>query len=147
MIARELLGFIWAIAIKLRSKLSTARGCKGKTKTKNLPNREKAKTLNKETQLEDKVSRSRGKHEGESPAEVCDRPAGLAWLVRGSSRRILIMRFRPANISLINRRHYPLPAKVFDPVLDRKSDQSTLTGLLHITSESAVIRPECLIRA
>ena len=33
-------------------------------------------------------------------------PAGLARLVRGSSRRIMIMRFRPANISLINRRHY-----------------------------------------
>src|SRR6266568_9347378 len=32
--------------------------------------------------------------------------AGLAKLVRGSSRRIMIMRFRPANISLINRRHY-----------------------------------------
>jgi len=32
--------------------------------------------------------------------------AGFAHLVRGSSRRIMIMRFRPANISLINRRHY-----------------------------------------
>src|SRR6202035_3691007 len=32
--------------------------------------------------------------------------AGLAKLVRGSSRRIMIMRFRPANISLINRHHY-----------------------------------------
>src|ERR1700678_2087130 len=32
--------------------------------------------------------------------------AGLARVVRGSSRRIMIMRFRPANISLINRRHY-----------------------------------------
>lgn len=32
--------------------------------------------------------------------------AGLAWIVRGSSQRIMIMRFRPANISLINRRHY-----------------------------------------
>jgi hypothetical protein len=31
-------------------------------------------------------------------------PAGLATLVRGSSRRITIMRFRPANIRLINRR-------------------------------------------
>jgi len=29
--------------------------------------------LNKEIQFEDKVSRSRGKHEGESSAEVCDR--------------------------------------------------------------------------
>src|SRR5579863_3012841 len=32
--------------------------------------------------------------------------AGLASVVRGSSRRIMIMRFRPANISLINRRYY-----------------------------------------
>jgi transposase len=32
--------------------------------------------------------------------------AGLASVVRGSSRRIMIMRSRPANISLINRRHY-----------------------------------------
>ena len=32
--------------------------------------------------------------------------AGLASVVRGSSRRIMIMRFRPANISLINRRIY-----------------------------------------
>ena len=31
-------------------------------------------------------------------------PAGLATLVRGSSRRITIMRFRPANIRWINRR-------------------------------------------
>ncbi len=31
-------------------------------------------------------------------------PAGLAILVRGSSRRIMIVRFRPANIRLINRR-------------------------------------------
>jgi hypothetical protein len=30
--------------------------------------------------------------------------AGLAITVRGSSRRIKIMRFRPANIRLINRR-------------------------------------------
>jgi hypothetical protein len=30
--------------------------------------------------------------------------AGLATLVRGSSRRIMTMRFRPAYISLINRR-------------------------------------------
>jgi hypothetical protein len=30
--------------------------------------------------------------------------AGFAITVRGSSRRIMIMRFRPANIRLINRR-------------------------------------------
>jgi hypothetical protein len=32
--------------------------------------------------------------------------AGLATLVRGSSRRIMIMRFRPAHIRLINRRFH-----------------------------------------
>jgi hypothetical protein len=31
-----------------------------------------------------------------------------ATLVRGSSRRITIMRFRPANIRVINRRNSPL---------------------------------------
>jgi hypothetical protein len=33
--------------------------------------------------------------------------AGLALTVRGSSRWIMIMRFRPANIRLINRRQNP----------------------------------------
>jgi hypothetical protein len=42
-------------------------------KQKPFPTRKKAKTLNKAIQLEGKVSRSRGKHEGESSAEVCDR--------------------------------------------------------------------------
>ena len=36
------------------------------------PNREK-ETLNQAIQFQDRVSRSRGKHEGESSAEVCDR--------------------------------------------------------------------------
>jgi len=50
---------------------------------------------------------SRGAHEQENPR----RPyaAGLrtqpALVVRGSSRRITIMRLRPANIRVINRRH------------------------------------------
>jgi hypothetical protein len=50
------------------------------------------------------ASSSRGKHEGESSFALCDGSAGLAITVRGSSRRIMIMRFRPANIRLINRR-------------------------------------------
>src|ERR1039458_699935 len=62
--------------------------------------------MNNAIQIEDRVSRSRSKHEGESSAEVATGSAGLASVVRGSSRRIMIMRFRPANISLINRRHY-----------------------------------------
>ena len=30
--------------------------------------------MNRVIQIEDRVSRSRGKHEGESSAEICDRP-------------------------------------------------------------------------
>jgi hypothetical protein len=47
-----------------------------KSKNKNFPNKEKAKTdqpMNNAIQFEDRVSRSRSKHEGESSAEVCDR--------------------------------------------------------------------------
>jgi hypothetical protein len=44
-----------------------------KDKTKNLPNQAKTTTLNNTIQLEDKVSRSRSKHEGEPSQEVCDR--------------------------------------------------------------------------
>jgi len=63
--------------------------------------------------------------------------AGLASVVRGSSRRIMIMRFRPANISLINRRHY-LPSASADLVLEVRrqknnpSDLQILTGSHHI---------------
>ncbi len=53
--------------------------------------------------------------------------AGLAVVVRGSSRRIMIMRFRPANISLINRRHY-LPRLLLTLSSFEKNDQRTLTG-------------------
>ena len=47
-----------------------------KNKSKTFPNKEKAKTnqpMNNAIQLEDRVSRSRSKHEGESSAEICDR--------------------------------------------------------------------------
>ena len=47
--------------------------------------------------------------------------AGLATTVRGSSRRITIMRFRPANIRLINRR-LNLPRLLL--ALSSKSDES-----------------------
>ena len=78
-IARELLGFIWAIGIKaeaLPANNKWRHDEKRKNKTKNSPNKEKAKThqpMNDVIQLEDRVSRSRSKHEGESSAEVCDR--------------------------------------------------------------------------
>ena len=48
----------------------------------------------------------RGAHEGESSTILCGRSCTKpAPLVRGSSRRITIMRFRPANIRVINRRY------------------------------------------
>ena len=68
-------------------------------------------------------------------------PAGLATLVRGSSRRIKIMRFRPANIRLINRRS-KLPWLLLALLSNNKKsndnnknnpiDVQALTGSLHI---------------
>jgi len=71
--------------------------------------------------------------------------AGLATLVRGSSRRIKIMRFRPANIRLINRRSN-LPRLLLalssekgsdknknnDNEKNNPTDAQRLTGSLHI---------------
>ena len=63
--------------------------------------------------------------------------AGLAILVRGSSRRIKIMRFRPANIRLINRRP-SLPRLLLALSSENGNDKSNptdlrkLTGSLHI---------------
>ena len=66
---------------------------------------------------------------------------GLAITVRGSSRRIMIMRFRPANIRLINRR-LNLPrlllalssgkSKNNDNDKNNPIDSARLTGSLHI---------------
>jgi len=72
--------------------------------------------------------------------------AGLALGVRGSSRRIMIMRFRPANISLINRRHY-LPRLPLILSSNEKGDQRTLTGHYISVSKSAVIDSERRIAA
>jgi hypothetical protein len=58
----------------------------------------------------------------------------------------MIMRFRPANISLINRRHYlprlllTLSSKYDDK--DNPSDLQILTGHTISMSEWATIRPE-----
>jgi hypothetical protein len=62
-------------------------------------------------------------------------------VVRGSSRRIMIMRSRPANISLINRRHY-LPRLLLTLSSFEKNDQRTLTGHYISTSGLPTIRPE-----
>ena len=72
--------------------------------------------------------------------------AGLAKLVRGSSRRIMIMRFRPANIRLINRRSN-LPRLLLALCSTRRKNNGNsknnpmnsqeLTGSLHIRTLKA----------
>jgi len=64
---------------------------------------------------------------------------GLAITVRGSSRRIMIMRFRPAYIRLINRRWNPprlllalYSEKGKDNYKNNPTDQVILTRSLHI---------------
>ena len=83
--------------------------------------------MNNTTQLEDKVSRSRGKHEGESSAEVCDRLSRTRVVSQRQLPTDLDYAVPTANISLINRRHYlprlPLTLSSFE-----KNDQLTLTG-------------------
>src|SRR5208337_495642 len=68
--------------------------------------------------------------------------AGLATLVRGSSRRIKIMRFRPANIRLINRRsNLPRLLLALSSKGNKNNDNDKsnptgsqeLTGSLHIS--------------
>ena len=101
-------------------------------KTKqNLPKKEKAKTLNKAIQLEDEVSRSRSMHEGESPADICDRPGRT---------RVRSLRQLPTDHDYaVPTREYqldqssPLPASAAaDPVLDRKRRPPHLDRSLHI---------------
>jgi hypothetical protein len=87
--------------------------------------------LNNAIQLEDKVSRSRSKHEGESSAEICDRL---------SRTRVRSQRQLPTDHDYaVPTREYqldqssPLPATAAaDPVLDRKKRLAHLDRSLHI---------------
>jgi len=76
--------------------------------------------------------------------------AGLAPLVRGSSRRITIMRFRPANIRLINRRSnlprlllalFSKNGKSNNNDKNNHSNVQELTGSLHIRAVSIKVYP------
>jgi len=104
-----------------------------KTKVKNLPTRKKAKTLNKAIQLEDKVSRSRSKHEGEPSAGSLRQAIGRT---RASSQRQLPTDHDYA----VSTREYqldqssPLPASAAaDPVLvQKKKRPAHLDRSLHI---------------
>src|ERR1700757_182117 len=102
-----------------------------KDKNKNLPNREKAKTLNMAIQLEDEVSRSRSSHEGESSADICDRPGRT---------RVRSLRQLPTDHDYaVPTREYQLDqsspisaSAAADPVLDRKRRPAHLDRSLHI---------------
>ena len=95
--------------------------------------------MNSDIQFGDRASSSRSKHEENPRLPYATGSAGLAPLVRGSSRRIMIMRFRPANIRLINRRSnllrllLALSLKV-ETYNDKNNptDVQWLTGSLHI---------------
>jgi len=66
---------------------------------------------------------------------------GLAITVRGSSRRIMIMRFRPANIRLINRRSKLLRLLLaLSSGKENANDQNNPTDLAQLT-RSLHIRP------
>ena len=86
---RELLGFLWAIGVHV-ARLETRQAARGLTER----GRERSNGDGREA------------HGKENPRLTY--AAGLrarpALLVRGRSRRITIMRFRPANIRVINRR-------------------------------------------
>jgi hypothetical protein len=94
-----------------------------KTKPKTFQIGKKEQTLNQAIQFEDRVSRSRGKHEGESSAEVCDR------LCR---TRVVSQRQLPTDHDYaVSTREYqldqssPLPASAAaDPLLVRKKTTS-----------------------
>jgi len=75
--------------------------------------------------------------------------AGLAITVRGSSRRIMIMRFRPANIRLINRRLKLLrlllalsSRKRKDNYKNISTDFAELTRSLHIKAMRSSSHPD-----
>jgi Transposase IS116/IS110/IS902 family len=91
-IGRELLGYVWAIAVHMRLNQSSPR-----------PLNEPINVL-----LDSRADDSAGPNEKENPPTFYVMPNDLhiqpTHLVRGSSRRIMSMRFQPANIRVINRR-------------------------------------------
>jgi hypothetical protein len=85
------------------------------------------------------VGSGRGVHGKENPRP--NYAVGLriepAPLVRGSSRRITIMRFRPANIRVINRReNLPRPRLALPSKSEKKKEEKQLLvvyGSFHIS--------------
>ena len=88
-LGRELLGFVWAIAVHTEAQHQPGTG-----------------SLNRDVSLDSSADDSAGPTKRRTLLTFyAERsPAQPAPLVRGSSRRIMSMRFRPANIRVINRR-------------------------------------------
>ena len=104
--------------------------------------------MNDVTQLECRASSSLGKHEGEPSFALCDRLDRTRDNSQRQLRRIMIMRFRPANIRLINRRSnlprllLALPSKNNTSNDKNKPiGSAALTRSLHIRSASASAIP------
>lgn len=128
-IGRELLGFIWAIGVKAEQACQQSLAAR-KTKAKTFPTREKTKPLNDAIQLEDKVSRSRSKHEGKLGGSLRQ---AIGWTRRRSQRQL------PTDLDYaVPTREYqldqssPLPATAAaDPVLEQKKRPAHLDLSLH----------------
>jgi len=95
------------------------------------------------------VGSGRGKHGKENPRRFY--AVGLrtepAPIVRGSSRRITIMRFRPANIRVINRRKNYLGhnLRCLPRVRKRKKKQLLVVDRsFHIRTMVGLAQPPCL---
>lgn len=115
---------------------------KRKNKSKDFPNKEKAKTnqpMNNVIQIEDRVSRSRSKHEGESSASLCDRL---------SRTREVSQRQLPTDHDYaVPTREYqldqssPLPATAAaDPVLEKTNTKTTPTIRPRTPCSAAILR-------
>jgi hypothetical protein len=95
------------------------------------------------------VGGGRGKHGKENPRRFY--AVGLrtepAPIVRGSSRRITIMRFRPANIRVINRRknYFDYHPRCLPRVRKRKKKQLLVVDRsFHIRTMVGTAQPVCL---
>ena len=147
-VGRELLGFIWAIGTRAETTVKPA-SCSLTKATQRQKQKLSKEGKNKNVRLDEHCHPISSTEPAAAGASTKENPrlayatgsAGLAITVRGSSRRIMIMRFRPANIRLINRRSN-LPrlllalssenGKNNDNNKNNPTDPQQLTGSLHI---------------
>lgn len=97
--------------------------------------------MNNSAQFADKASRSRNAYEVNPRPYHALGSAGPATLVRGRSRRTMIMQFRPANIGLINRRSIlrRLRLALSSNNCNSPADMQELTASIHIGMDSHLV--------